>query len=164
MRTLGRRHILCNHHWNSVNFILVHLCFQYIHLLDLLHWRATDAHYWSLPWKISSVLNTYLPHCMCVRVCMYVCMYIYICVCVYIYVYIYTHIYTYIYIYTHTLGLHDIPHRPIVHCQAAQNHVHYQPRFAQLVSEQRLCVVNAAPCEITHVMEITADYTIGSTD
>ncbi len=43
-------------------------------------------------------------------------------------------------------------------------HVHYQPGFAQLVSEQRLCVVNAAPCEITHVMEITADYRTGFTD
>ncbi len=36
--------------------------------------------------------------------------------------------------------------------------------FAQLVSEQRLCVVNVAPCEITHVMEITADYRTGFTD
>ncbi len=36
--------------------------------------------------------------------------------------------------------------------------------FAQLVSEQRLCVVNAASCEITHMMEITADYRTGFTD
>ncbi len=27
-----------------------------------------------------------------------------------------------------------------------------------LMREQWLCVVNAAPCEITHMMEITADY------
>ncbi len=44
------------------------------------------------------------------------------------------------------------------------NHVHYQPGFAQLVSEQRLCVVKAAPCDITRVMEITADYRTGFTD
>ncbi len=43
-------------------------------------------------------------------------------------------------------------------------HVHYQRGFAQLVSEQRLFVVNAAPCEITQVMEITADYRTGFTD
>ncbi len=36
--------------------------------------------------------------------------------------------------------------------------------LVQLVSEQRSCVVNAAPCEITHVMEITADYRTGFTD
>ncbi len=42
--------------------------------------------------------------------------------------------------------------------------VHYQPGFVQLVSEQRFCVVNAAPCEITQVMEITADYRTGFTD
>ncbi len=36
--------------------------------------------------------------------------------------------------------------------------------LVQLVSEQRSCVVNAALCEITHVMEITADYRTGFTD
>ncbi len=36
--------------------------------------------------------------------------------------------------------------------------------FAQLVSEQRHCVVNAAPCEIMHLMEITADNGTGFTD
>ncbi len=36
--------------------------------------------------------------------------------------------------------------------------------FAQLVSEHRLYVVNEAPCEIKHVMEITADYRTGFTD
>ncbi len=44
------------------------------------------------------------------------------------------------------------------------NHVHYKPGFVQLVSEQWLCVVNAAPCDITHVMDITADYRTGFTD
>ncbi len=57
-----------------------------------------------------------------------------------------------------------LPHRAVVHWQAAQNYVYYHPGFVQLVSEQRLCVVNAAPCEIMHVMEITADYRIGFTD
>ncbi len=52
----------------------------------------------------------------------------------------------------------------VVHWQAVQNHVHYQSGFVQLVSEQRLCVVNTAPCEITHMMGITADYRPGFTD
>ncbi len=60
----------------------------------------------------------------------------------------YIYIYIYIYIYL-ILGLHDISH-------AISN--------AHLVSEQRLGVVNAAHCEITHVMEITADYRTGFTD
>ncbi len=36
--------------------------------------------------------------------------------------------------------------------------------FAQFVSEQRLCVINAVPCKIMHIMEITADYRTGFTD
>ncbi len=42
--------------------------------------------------------------------------------------------------------------------------VYYQPGFVQLVSEQRLCVVNAAPSEITNMMGITTDYRTGFTD
>ncbi len=38
------------------------------------------------------------------------------------------------------MSLHLL-HRAVVHWQAAQNHVHYQRGFAQLVSEQRLCVL-----------------------
>ncbi len=47
---------------------------------------------------------------------------------------------------------------------AAQIHIHYQHASAQLVKDQGFCVVNAAPCEIMHVMEITADYRTGFTD
>ncbi len=36
--------------------------------------------------------------------------------------------------------------------------------FAYLVSEQRHCVVNAAPCEITQIMEMMADYRASFTD
>ncbi len=56
------------------------------------------------------------------------------------------------------VGLHDISHA--IFNQAVDN----EHGFAQLVSEQRLCVVNAAPCEITHVMEIYRDYRTGFTD
>ncbi len=60
--------------------------------------------------------------------------------------------------------LQQLIHRAVVHWQAAQIQVDNEGGFAQLVSEQRLCVVNAAPCEITHMMEITADYRTGFTD
>ncbi len=35
---------------------------------------------------------------------------------------------------------------------------------AFIVSDQWLCAVNAALCEIMHMMEITADYRTGFTD
>ncbi len=35
--------------------------------------------------------------------------------------------------------------------------------FVQLVCEQRLCMVTAAPCEIMHVIEINADNRTGFT-
>ncbi len=50
----------------------------------------------------------------------------------------------------------------IFRCEGCDGH--YKRGFAQLVSEQRLCVVNAASCEIMHVMEITSDYRTGFTD
>ncbi len=45
-----------------------------------------------------------------------------------------------------------------------KKHVDNERGFEQLASEQRLCVVNAVPCEIMHVMEITADYRNAFTD
>ncbi len=57
-----------------------------------------------------------------------------------------------------------LPHRAVDHWRAALIQVDNECGFAQLVSEQRLCVVNAAPCEIMHVMEITTDYRTGFTD
>ncbi len=65
---------------------------------------------------------------------------------------------------THTLSLtHTHTHTHTLSLSLSLSHTH-QPGFANLVSEQRLCVVNAAPCEITHMMEITADYRTGFTD
>ncbi len=48
---------------------------------------------------------------------------------------------------------HHLPHKAVVHLQAAQIQVDNERGFAQLVCEQRLCVLNAAPCELVHVME-----------
>ncbi len=39
-----------------------------------------------------------------------------------------------------------LSHTVVVHWQAAQIQVDSERGFLQLVSEQRLCVVNAAPC------------------
>ncbi len=43
----------------------------------------------------------------------------------------------------------SIYHTVVVHWQAAQIQVDNERGFLQLVSEQRLCVVNAAPCKKT---------------
>ncbi len=57
-----------------------------------------------------------------------------------------------------------LSYRAVVHWQTAQIQVDNERGFVQLVSEQWLCVVNVAPSEITHVMEITTDYRTGFTD
>ncbi len=57
-----------------------------------------------------------------------------------------------------------LPYRAVVHWQAVQIQVDNERGFAKFVSETTALCVNAAPCEITHVMEITADYRTSFTD